>query len=317
MHAVFLDTQTFHSSINFSAIENCVTQLTCFNTTTPDQLLSRVKDADIIITNKVVIDKTTLSQLPQLKLICISATGTNNVDLVSARHQGITVTNVSGYAAPSLGQYVIAQILNYFCNLAEHNQVTQRNVWQQSPTFCVHGSGMSELSSKTLGIYGYGTLGQTVGKLAEAFGMKVLVAEHANAKTIRKGRVSFNDMLSNSDVVSLHCPQTPNTTELFDKATFEKMKSHALLINTARGGVVHSQDLADALKQKLIGHAILDVLDQEPPSPDHPLLDPSLSNVTITAHMAWASFEAQQRLIALLAKNIQDFQQNIATNVVN
>ncbi|QOL25713.1 D-2-hydroxyacid dehydrogenase [Thalassotalea sp. LPB0316] len=317
MRAVFLDSQTFHPTITFEAIEQVVDTLTYYPLTQPDEIIERAKDAQIIITNKVILTESILSKLPELKLICISATGTNNVDLVAARRLGITVTNVSGYAKQAVSQYVMAQLLNYYCRLASHNQVTTNQTWQQSPTFCVHGQGMTELSGKTFGILGYGSLGQAVARLAHAFGMQVLVAERPNASVLRADRVSFEDMLSRSDIVSLHCPQTSETTGLFNQTVFEQMKPNAVLINTARGGIVNSLDLAQALKSNTIAHAIVDVLEQEPPPSDHPLLDNRLKNITITAHMAWASFEAQQRLLTLLAKNIADYQQGIATNVVN
>ncbi|GLX81538.1 D-2-hydroxyacid dehydrogenase [Thalassotalea eurytherma] len=316
MQAVFLDAQTFHSSISFNDIEQAVGSLKTYPLTKPLEVIERAIGAEIIITNKVMLSAALLKQLPNLKLICVSATGTNNVDLDAAKALGIVVTNVSGYASQSLSQYVLAQILNYYCRLPAHNQVTQNSTWQNSPTFCVHGDSMIELAGKTLGIYGYGTLGRAVEQLAKAFGMTVLISEHANKTAIRANRVSYQEMLTSSDIISVHCPQTKATTELFNRAAFSKMQSHCLFINTARGGVVNSVDLAKALTANEIAHAVVDVLEQEPPQADHPLLDKSLTNITITAHMAWASIEAQQRLVALLGKNIIDFQQGIATNVV-
>ncbi len=317
MQAVFLDAQTFHSSISFNDIEQAVGSLKTYALTRPLEIIERAIDAEIIITNKVVLSAALLKKLPNLKLICVSATGTNNVDLDAAKALGIVVTNVSGYASQSLSQYVLAQILNYYCRLPSHNQVTQNNTWQNSPTFCVHGDSMIELAGKTFGIYGYGTLGRAVEQLAKAFGMKVLISEHANKTAIRANRVSYEEMLTTSDIISVHCPQTKETTELFNREAFSKMQSHCLFINTARGGAVNSSDLAKALTANEIAHAVVDVLEQEPPQADHPLLDKSLTNITITAHMAWASIEAQQRLVALLGKNIIDFQQGIETNVVN
>ena len=317
MQAVFLDAQTFHSSISFTDIEQVVSSLSTYSLTESSDVIERAKDADIIITNKVLLSKELMSQLPNLKLICVSATGTNNVDLSAAKALDIVVTNVSGYASQSLSQYVLAQILNYYCRLISHNQVTQNNTWQNSPTFCVHGDSMTELAGKTLGIYGYGVLGRAVAQLANAFGMKVLISEHANKTDIRPNRVSYEHMLNKADIISVHCPQTAETTELFNYAAFRKMQSHCLFINTARGGVVKSADLAKALASNEIEHAVIDVLEQEPPQANHPLLDKSLSNITITAHMAWASIEAQQRLVTLLGKNIIDFKKGVATNVVN
>jgi len=315
MRAVFLDSQTFSSNISFLAIEQQVTTLTCYPTTTAEQILERCQGADIVITNKVVFTAETLVKLPQLKLICIAATGYNNVDINTATKHDIAVTNVSGYAGNSVAQYVLAQMLEYYQQTNHHNANTQQGHWQQSDTFCYHGNAITELAGKTLGIVGYGSLGQAVAKLADAFGMNILISERptidSNSTEIRQGRVSFNEVISKADILSLHCPQTNETTNLINAEVLTKMKTTAMLINTARGALVNSIDLLSALKTKQIAHAVLDVLEQEPPPADHPLLvalqENSLDNLTITAHIAWASSEAQQRLIDLLSDNIAAF----------
>jgi glycerate dehydrogenase len=315
MHAVFLDQHTFGSGISLQVIQQQVESLTCFSTTSAEQIVSRCRDADVVITNKVLLSAASLKQLPKLKLICIAATGTNNVDLNAALELGIAVNNVSGYCSASLSQYVFAQMLEYFNQTSHHNHNTSRGLWQKSATFCLHGNGFSELSGKTLGIIGYGNLGKAVADIGQAFGMRILIAERPKSSTIRNGRLSFDQVLCQADVLSLHCPQTPDTENLINTHTLSRMKSSAMLINTARGALVNSNDLLIALKTKQIGYAVLDVLEQEPPPSDHVLLqaisnqqaNTQLNNLKITAHIAWASNESQQRLLDLVADNIAKF----------
>lgn len=307
MKAIFLDSETFSSNIFFSAIEQQVSELTCYANTSPEQVLKRGKNAELLITNKVVLTAELLMGLPNLKLICIAATGYNNVDIAAAKKLGIAVTNVSGYAGQSVAQYVLAQILEYYQQTSHHNRNTEQGKWQTNDTFCYHGNAITELAGKTLGIIGNGNLGQAVIKLAEAFGMKVIISERVNNTDIRKGRLSFNDVIAQADIISLHCPQTSHTENLINSQVLAKMKPTAMLINTARGALVNSADLLTALTTKQIAYAVLDVLEQEPPPLDHPLLNTKLANLKITAHIAWASSEAQQRLIDLLSKNIAAF----------
>jgi len=311
MQAVFLDQQTFSSSISLASIESQVNQFTCYATTTDDLVVERCKSADIIITNKVILSESCLKQLPQLKLVCIAATGMNNVDLIAAKELGISVTNVSGYSQASVSQYVFAQMLAYFNKTTHHDKNTEQGHWQNSPTFCYHGEGSQELSGKKIGIIGYGNLGKAVANIADAFGMQVLIAERPNATQTRKNRHTFTEVLQEADVISLHCPQTPETINIINSETLALMKTSALLINTARGALVNSNDLLYALKNNIISHAILDVLEQEPPLPNHPLINAlvhnDINNLSLTAHIAWASIESQQRLIDLVAANMQNF----------
>ena len=314
MHAVFLDQQTFSQSISLTAIKSNVTSLQSYQLTSPDEVVDRCRDAEIIISNKVVLNSETLSQLPHLKLICIAATGSNNVDLSAARKLGIAVTNVSGYAQTSVAQYVFAQLLAYFSQTQHHNDNCKQGLWQQSETFCIHGKGSVELAGKTLGLIGYGSLGKAVEKLAKAFGMQVLIAERQHQKTLRSGRTSFSEVIKKADVLSLHCPQTAETEQLINENILMEMKTSAMLINTARGAIINNQELHHALKTKQIAFAVLDVLEQEPPPADHLFFTEPLNNLKITAHIAWASYEAQQRLINLLAENIRAFQQGQLLN---
>ncbi|MBL4899238.1 MAG: D-2-hydroxyacid dehydrogenase [Colwellia sp.] len=307
MKAVFLDSQTFSSNISFTTIEQQVSELTCYANTSHEQVLERCKSAELLITNKVVLTAELLAKLPALKLICIAATGYNNIDITAATRLGIAVTNVSGYAGQSVAQYVLAQILEYYQQTCHHNANTEQGHWQTSESFCYHGNAITELAGKTLGIIGYGNLAQAVIKLAEAFGMNILISERVNSAEIRQGRVSFEQVIAQADILSLHCPQTSSTENLIDSNIFVKMKPTAMLINTARGALVNSTDLLTALTTKKIAYAVLDVLEQEPPPADHPLLNTNLANLKITAHIAWASSEAQQRLIDLLSENIAAF----------
>lgn len=307
MNVVFLDLATFSPTIDFAPIRQACSQFDCYDFTSPDLVVERAYNADIIITNKVVISEKLLSQLPNLKLICVAATGTNNVDLSAAKARSIVVTNASNYAGASVAQYIFAQLLDYFQHTQSHIQNVTQGLWPKSPSFCVLGQPFNELSGKTLGIIGYGHIGQTVASIAKAFGMEILIAERPKAKTLRAGRVSFDDMLRQADIVSLHCPLTANTEGLFNHSVFSMMKPSTVLVNTARGGLINSRDLKQALINKDISYAILDVLEVEPPPSDHLLLQGDVNNLTITAHIAWASQEAQQRLINILANNINGF----------
>lgn len=316
MHAVFLDKNTFSASIDFSAIEQQVTKLTCYQSTAASEVIPRCLDADIIITNKVQLTTATLSSLPKTKLICISATGYNNVDLDAAKRLNIAVTNVSGYAGPAVAQYVFAQLLEYHQQTTHHNSNTVQGLWSTSNAFCYHGNAINELAGKTLGIIGYGSLGKAVAGIAQAFNMNVIISERPKTSVIRAGRVSFDQVIAQADIISLHCPETPETKNLINGDVLTRMKNTAILVNTARGALVDETALLNALKSEEIAYAILDVLTQEPPPSDHSLLNSNLNlaNLKITAHIAWASIEAQQRLINLLSNNIIAFTQGERLN---
>jgi len=307
MRAVFLDSETFNTSIELAAIEQQVSELRCFKKTAVDEIIPRCTNADVIITNKVLLTAEILASLPKLKLICISATGYNNVDIPAAKQLNIAVTNVSGYAGQSVAQYVFAQLLQYYQKTSHHNNNTEQGLWSDSSSFCYHGDGFTELAGKTLGIIGYGNLGRAVECIARAFNMKVLISERPKASLIRDERTAFEEVIKEADIISLHCPHTTETEQLFNGEIFSRMKRTAVFINTARGALVDEQALLIALKEKQIAYAVLDVLSQEPPPHDHVLLNTPLDNLKITAHIAWASIEAQQRLIDLLSNNLAAF----------
>ena len=314
MHAVFLDYQTFSHSLDLSALNKVISKFDFHSTTTAEQILKHCSTAEIILTNKVVLDSTTLKQLPHLKLICITASGYNNVDINAARELGIAVTNVSGYAKNSVAQYVFAQLLSYYSHIEDHNKNTREGQWQKSETFCLHGKGSSELAGKSIGIIGYGALGGQVATIAHAFDMQVLIADRPNATTIRADRTEFKEVIAQADIITLHCPQTAETENLFNAEVFSQMKNSAVLINTARGALINNHDLLTALNNNQLACAILDVLEQEPPPEDHILLAAQSSKLKITAHIAWASEQAQQALLNLVSDNIVAFQQGNRVN---
>mgnify|MGYP003674557011 FL=1 len=227
------------------------------------------------------------------------------------------MTNVSGYAKNTLVQYIFAQLLAHFSQIEHHNRNTQQGLWQKSETFCLHGNGSIELAGKSIAIIGYGALGQKVADIAKAFDMTVLIAERPGATTIRPERMAFLAAIEQADIISLHCPQTPETQGMFNAELFARMKTSAILINTARGALINNQDLLSALNNDEIACAILDVLEQEPPPKDHILLAAQSPKLKITAHIAWASQQAQQALLNLVARNITAFKQGEHTNRVD
>lgn len=317
MKVVCLDRSTIDSNIDFKGIEGLVENITYHEFTPAEKVVFRCKYAEVIITNKVVLDKVQLEQLPKLKLICIAATGTNNIDIEAATALGIKVCNVKSYSTPSVAQYVFSMLLEHMQKSAHYIENTRQKHWQNSPIFCHFNLPINELNNKVIALIGYGEIAKSVEKIAHAFGMKVLIAERQGATSIRPERVSFEQALQLADVLTLHSPLTADTENLINSHTLALMKPNAILINTARGGLVKSADLLNALKMKRLGAAILDVLEQEPPPSDHILLNCSLDNLYITAHIAWGSLEAQQRLVDGIANNIASFIKGEGLNQLN
>ena len=317
MKTVFLDSQTFSPQISLNAIEQQVKQFVHYPLTSPDQVLSRCSDADIVITNKVVLDSALINKLPSVKLICVAATGTNNIDLPAAANAGIVVTNVADYADTAVAQYIFAQLLNYFQNISHHNQNTLQGKWHRSDTFCFLGQPINELAGKTIGLIGYGHIAKRVASIAQAFGMQVLISERKNAHTCRKDRVAFSQVLAQADIISLHCPLNKDTYQLINQQSLQQMKSNAILINTARGDIVDEAALINALQNRQIAQAIVDVVSKEPPTKSCLLANQQLDNLVVTAHIAWASMQAQQRIIDGIATNIEHYLTKQPINVVN
>lgn len=316
MKAVILDAISMGSDLDFSALENAVSEFVRFEETVTDEIISRIGDADIVIVNKVVIDRAIMEQCPNLKLITLTATGTNNIDLEAAKDNQIRVCNVIQYGRSTLVQHTFCLILALSQNLLAFIDDVKKGAWNQSPSFCLMGHPIRELDGKTLGIIGYGDLGQGVANLGKAFGMNVLVANLPGRESSQTDvtaepnsivRVPLNMLLATSDVISLHCLLSDSTRHLISHQEFEIMKPEAILINTARGGLVDEEALVAALLKGKIAGAATDVLSQEPPVHGNPLLDLDLPNLIITPHCAWTSQEARQRLLDKTADNIKDF----------
>ncbi|HYT49218.1 MAG TPA: D-2-hydroxyacid dehydrogenase [Pyrinomonadaceae bacterium] len=272
-----------------------------------DQVIERVSPATIIISNKLSLGEPQLSRAPDLKLIAIAATGSDCVDLDYCRRRGIAVCNVRGYAANSVPEHVLMMILAVRRNLIAYREDVRRGLWNQSKQFCLLTHELHDIRNTTLGIVGYGAIGKSMARLAESIGMRLLIAERKNASTIREGRTAFKEVLRASDVISLHCPLTDETRNLFGRSEFELMKRTSLMINTARGALVDDAALIDALKNGLIAGAGIDALREEPPVHGSPLLDLDLPNFIITPHVAWASNEAVQALADQVIDNIEAF----------
>lgn len=301
----FVDTSTLGDDIDLSLL----TELSCrcWATTSPEQMVERVIDADYIITNKVVIDADMMAQLPKLKLICVAATGTNNIDLEAADKLGITVRNVTDYAGSSIAQLVFSLISELLLHTRSYIDLVRAGHWSNSPHFCLFDKPIVELAGKTIGLIGYGTLAKSVEKVARAYDMKVLIAARKGEAATITGRQTFEQVLKQADIISIHCPLTAETENLISTAEFELMKTTAVLINTARGGIVDEQALLHALRDKKIAAAATDVLSQEPPSNNHPMLINQPDNLLITPHIAWATVEARQRVLSQVVGNINDF----------
>jgi glycerate dehydrogenase len=278
--------------------------------TAPDQVVERLAGATIAITNKVAIDAAALAVLPDLKMIAVSATGTNNVDLDACRARGIVVSNIQGYARHTVPEHVMALLLALSRNLVAWRETLLAGGWQRSEQFCLFDHPIRDLHGATLGLIGSGTLGNGVARLAEAFGMRVLRAEHKGAAVVRPGYTAFAEVLAEADAISLHCPLTPETKDLIDEAELRAMKPSALLINTARGGIVNEAALILALKEGWIAGAGFDAITAEPPPANHPMVDPALlalPNFLLTPHVAWSSRPAMQALADQLIANIEAF----------
>ena len=285
---------------------------------TPAELVEeRAREAEIVLTNKTLLFKDTLKKLPKVQYIGVLATGYNVVDLDYARERGITVTNVPAYSTESVAQMTFALLLELCLSVGQHNQAVKEGEWCRSKDFCFWKSPLTELSGKTMGIIGFGSIGQRVAEIALAFGMKVLVYSRTKKDYARENLewTSLDLLLKNADVVSLHCPLTDKTRQIIDKNAIEKMKQGALLLNTSRGPLLQDEAVADALNEGKLGGAAMDVLVEEPPKADNPLL--SAKNCIITPHVAWATKEARGRLMDIASANVKAFLEGKPQNVVS
>ena len=309
MNIVFLDSTGIPASHRIPSF-SFSHQLTEYAHTAAEQVLERAKDADIIITSKVILNHEILSQLPKLKLIAVTATGTNNIDLAAAKALGITVKNVTGYSSVTVPEHVIGMIYALKHRLIDYHRdqlLTER--WATCGQFCYVDYPISDVQGSTLGIIGRGCIGNEVARLAQAVGMRVLFAEHQHATTIREGYTAFDEVLEQADVISLHCPLTPQTEQLINAKTLALMKPNACLINTGRGGLINEADLLQALQSGKLAGAALDVLVKEPPASDDALwlAAKTQPNLLITPHVAWASDSALTTLVNKVAQNIEEF----------
>ena len=285
------------------------------DTTTPSQVIARLQQATIAITNKVVLDSQVLAQLPQLKFIAIAATGTNNVDLDYCHSHNIKVANIQGYATRSVPEHVIAMIFALKRNLAGYQQDITNGEWQRQQQFCFFTHSITDVAGSTLGIMGNGSLGQAVATVAKALEMNVLFAEHAGATQCRDGYHPFEQVLREADIISLHCPLTATTKNMIAAPQLALMKSSAIIINTSRGGLINEQALVDALLSRQIAGAGIDVFTTEPALPSNPLIAHSqLPNLILTPHVAWGSDSAIQTLVNQLIDNINSFHQGTDKN---
>jgi glycerate dehydrogenase len=318
MRALFLDKSSLYpQDLDFSALQE-VASWQWFDNANPGDIQPGLEGAEILVTNKVLISSDVVDLCQQLKLICVAATGVNNVDLAAAKKRGITVCNVRAYATSSVVQHVFSLMLALNRKLFSYKSSAVNGDWSRSDFFCYFGQPISELAGKTLGIVGYGELGQAVAKVARCFGMKVLIARSHNAGVadLNDARVDLGVLFSTSDVVSLHCPLTEANHHVIGADEFDAMKSDAILINTARGGLVDEAALLHALENSQIGGAALDVLEEEPPSVNNALINYQVDKLIITPHIAWAGRESRQRLVDGMAENIRAYKQGRPVNIV-
>lgn len=307
MKIVILDGYTTNSGdLSWDSIKQ-LGDLTVYDRTSNDQIISRCQDAEAVLTNKVILTAEIISALPKLKYIGVMATGYNVVDIDAARSRGIVVTNVPAYSTASVAQLVFAHLLNIASQVALHDSQVHEGKWVNSVDFCFYAAPLIELDGKQIGIVGLGQIGSAVARIAQAMGMKVAAYTSKSQEQLGDGitKMSLEQLFATSDVVTLHCPLTPDTKYIVNAERLATMKPNAIIINTGRGPLVNEQDLADALNNGTIAAAAVDVLSCEPPKADNPLL--SAKNCHITPHIAWASQAARTRLIATLASNLQAF----------
>ncbi len=318
MHAAFLDWDSLNGDeLDRSQLDVLPLDWQYFSNINTTELEQTINDFDIVVSNKIILDQRLLALSHRLKYIAIAATGTNNVDLKTAADKKIVVSNVRGYATDSVVQHVFMLILNLMRRFTHYQNSLANNEWQNSEYFCLLTHPVESLSGKTLGIIGYGELGQAVAKIGECFGMNILIAQSLTDQNQSRERVPLAQVYAQADVISLHCPLTPDSYDLINRDVFAQMKDSAFLINTARGGMVNEQDLFLALQSGQIAGAALDVLSQEPPESTSMLIKKSLPNLIITPHIAWASRQARQCLLDKVAENIRSWLAGKTINQVN
>ncbi|MDD1014385.1 2-hydroxyacid dehydrogenase [Pseudomonas rubra] len=305
--AVFLD----HSSLDLGdlalgRLKACFDELQLYPTTAPGQVAERLQGATVAISNKVMIDAATLAACPSLKLILVAATGTNNVDLQAARAQGVLVSNCQGYGTPSVAQHTLTLLLALATRLSDYQKAVAEGQWANAKQFCLLDFPIVELEGKTLGLLGHGELGGAVARLAEAFGMRVLLGQ-LPGRPPREDRLALDELLPQVDALTLHCPLNEHTRNLLGARELALLKPGAFVVNTARGGLIDEQALADALRAGHLGGAATDVLSVEPPVNGNPLLAADIPRLIVTPHSAWGAVESRQRIVEQLSENAEAF----------
>lgn len=314
MKLVYLDAHTIdpYGDLSWAPLRECGAELVLYPRTTPEELREHADGAELLITNKARLDAESLHALPQLKYVGVIATGFDVVDVRVARERGITVTNVPSYGTAAVAQHTFALLLELTNRVQDHAITVQNGEWSRSADWCYWRGTLNEIAGKTMGIIGYGRIGQKVGEIAKAFDMKV---QFHDRLIVGDGWAPLDQLFQTADVISLHCPLMPETAKMINRGSLSLMKSTAILLNTSRGGLINDEDLALALNESQIGGAGLDVLPQEPPGADQPLLH--AKNCIITPHLAWAARESRQRLLGLTAANIAAYLAGTPMNVVN
>ncbi len=316
MKIVILDGNTVNPGDLSWDVMNQFGAVDVYERTADADVVARIGDADIAITNKAAITKAVMDSCPNLKYIVVSATGYNVVDVVYAREKGIPVSNIPGYGTATVAQFAIAMLLELCCHVAHHDKAVHDGRWERSIEWCFWDYPITELAGKTMGIIGYGAIGQATGKIAAAMGMNVI----AYSRSVREGADegvyrSLDEVLTQSDVISMHCPLTAETQGMINRDTIAKMKDGVIFLNNSRGGLVAEQDLADALESGKVAAAAVDVVSTEPIRGDNPLL--GAKNCLITPHISWAATEARQRILNMTVENVRSFLNGEPMRVVN
>ena len=317
MKIVILDGYTANPGDYSWKALNSFGEVEIYDRTSRDEVIARAKDADMVLTNKVVLKGETLAQLPQLKYIGILATGYNIIDVDETRARGIVVANVPAYSTDSVAQMTFAHVLNITNRIEHYADQNRKGQWSEAADFCYWDTPLSELAGKTFGIVGLGNIGQKVARIALNFGMRVIAFTSKRAEELPEGveKANLEELLIQSDVLSLHCPLTENTREMINRQSLAKMKRGAMLVNTSRGPLVNETDVAEALAEGRLAGYGSDVMSSEPPKADNPLL--KQPNAFITPHIAWATAEARGRLMATAIENAKAFIAGKPQNVVN
>lgn len=307
MRGVFLDLGTVsNGDLDLSPLLRALPGLDVHEQTDAADVAGRIAGHEVVLLNKCRLPRETMESNPALRLVALTATGVDNVDVAAARERGVAVANLRDYCTPSVVQHVFAVVLALTHRLHDYDALVRRGEWGRSGQFSVFPYPIRELAGRVLGIVGHGALGAAVARVGGAFGMRVVVANRPGGERL-PGRVDLDDLLPQADVLTLHCPLTPATRGLLGEREFARMKRGAVLVNTARGALVDAVALAAALREGRLGGAGLDVFDREPPAPDHPLLAPGLPNLVLTPHVAWAARESRQRCLDELALNVEAF----------